>query len=90
MAVTAAAGASKYIQDFHKVRTYLSLLAAEEEGKVEWKKTFEEVIHTKNLNETGLSFKVEAPMSIDKMKIHMRKKQFVSPSIETEFSCVWY
>ena len=73
LAVTAAAGASKHVQDFNDVRINLSLLAAEEEEKLKWKETFEDVLQRKNLNETGLSFKVEAPVSIDKMKIHMRK-----------------
>ena len=73
LAVTAAAGASKHVQDFNEVRINLSLLAADEEGKDEWKKTFEDVLQRKTLNETGLSFKVEAPLTIDKMKIHMRK-----------------
>ena len=73
LAVTAAAGASKHIRDFNGVRINLSLLTAEEEEKVEWKETCKEVLQRKDLNETGLSFKVEAPMTIDKMKIHMKK-----------------
>ena len=73
LAVTAAAGASKHIRDFNNVRINLSLLAAEEEEKPKWKETFEEVLHRKNLNDTGLSFQAEAPLSVDKMKIHMRK-----------------
>ena len=51
----------------------MSLLAAEEEEKAKWKETFEEVLHRKNLKETGLSFKVEAPLNIEKMIVQMRK-----------------
>ena len=73
LAVTAAAGASNHIRDFNDVRINLSLMPAEEEEKVKWKETFEQVLHSKNLNETGLSFQAEAPQTSDKMKIHMRK-----------------
>ena len=60
-------------QDVCMMSEDLSLLSTGEEEKPKWKETFEEVLRRKNLNETGLSFKVEAPLTIDKMKIHMRK-----------------
>ena len=73
LAVTAAAGASEHIRDFDGVRMRLSLLAAEEEEKANWKENFEEVLQGPNLKDTGLSFQAEAPLTLDNMKIHLRK-----------------
>ena len=73
LAVTAAAGASDYIQFNDGLKIKLSLLAANEEDKDEWKKTFEDILRKRNLNDTGLSFKTEAPSTLDKLKINMRK-----------------
>ena len=61
------------MRKFEDVRTYLTLLAADEAEKVKWKETSEEVICKQNLNGTGLTFQAEAPLTIDKMKVHMRK-----------------
>ena len=75
LAVTAAAGASKHLREFNGLRINLPLLAADEDEKVEWKKTFEKVLHSKNLTETGLSFKAEAPLNIDQIvKLHEIQK----------------
>ena len=46
---------------------------ADEEEKPNWKDTFEEVLQRRNLNHTGLTFQAEAPASLNKMKIHLRK-----------------
>ena len=73
LAVTAAAGASDYIQFNDGVKIKLSLLAANEDDKAKWKEHFEEVLQRQNLNDTGLSFQTETPLTIDKMKIHLRK-----------------
>ena len=73
LAVTATAGASDYIQFNDGVKIRLSLLAANEDEKDEWKKTFEDILHKRNLKDTGLSFQTEAPLTIDKMKIYLRK-----------------
>ena len=73
LAVTAAVGASDYIQFNDGVRIKLSLLAANEDDKAKWKEHFEEVLQKQNLNDTGLSFQTETPLAIDKMKIHLRK-----------------
>ena len=80
LAVTAAAKASEHIGDFDRVRINLTLLAAEEAEKTKWKKTFEEVLHSENLKDTGLSFQAEGSLDIDKMQVHMRKsKLFLLP-----------
>ena len=80
LAVTATAAASNHIRDFNDVRINLSLMPAEEGEKVKWKETFEEVLHRKNLRETGLSFQAETPLTIDKIKLHVRKSNlFVLP-----------
>ena len=73
LAVTAAAGASDYIQFNDGIKIKLSLLAANEEDRDEWKKHFKDVLLERNLNDTGLSFQTETPLTIDKMKIHLRK-----------------
>ena len=73
LAVTATARASEHVGDFDRVRINLNLLVANEDEKKEWKETFDQIISSGNLKDTGLSFQVEAPMTIDKMEIHMRK-----------------
>ena len=73
LAVTATAAASEYIHFNDRVKTKLSLLMADEEEKPNWKGTFEEVLQRRNLNDTGLSFQAEAPLTLDKMKVHLRK-----------------
>ena len=73
LAVTATATASEYIHFNDRVKTKLSLLMADEEEKPKWKKTLGEILRRRNLNDTGLSFQAEAPMSLSKMKVHMRK-----------------
>ena len=73
LAVTATAAASEYIHFNDKVKTKLSLLMANEEEKSKWKETFEELLQRRNLKDSGLSFQTEAPMSLDKMKVHLRK-----------------
>ena len=73
LAVTATALASSHTLNFNDIRINLTLLSAEEEEKPKWKKMFEDILRRKNLNDTGLTFKVEALLTIDKMKAHMRK-----------------
>ena len=73
LAVTATAGASEHIRDFDGVRINLSLLAANEEDKSEWQDSFEEVISRRNLKDTGLSFQTDGSLTLDKIKVHMRK-----------------
>ena len=73
LAVTAAAGASDHIQLTDGVKIKLSLLAANEDDKGEWKNSFEDTLQKRNLDDTSLSFQIEAPLALDKMKIHMRK-----------------
>ena len=73
LAVTATATASEYIHFNDRVKAKLSLLMADGEEKPKWKETFEEVIQRRNLNNAGLSFQAEAPVSLDKMKVHLRK-----------------
>ena len=73
LAVTAAAGASDYIQFNDGVKIKLSLLVASEEEKDKWKYKFDEVLMRRNLNETALSFQTEAPQTTDKIKFNMRK-----------------
>ena len=72
-AVTATAGASEHIRKFEDVRTYLTLLAADEAEKIKWKETSEEVLRTQNLKETGLTFQIETPRTVNKMKVYMKK-----------------
>ena len=57
LAVTAAAGASEHIRDFDGIRMRLSLLAAEEEEKANWKESFEEVLQGPNLKTQGYLFR---------------------------------
>ena len=73
LAVTAAAAASDYIQFNDGVKIKLSLLAANEDDKTKWKESFVEVLHRRNLNDEGLSFQAEGPLTLDKMKAYMRK-----------------
>ena len=73
LTVTATARASEHIGDFDWVRINLCLLAANEEERTDWKESFHQVLHTENLRDTGLSFQVETPIAIDKIKVHMRK-----------------
>ena len=73
LAVTAAATASDYIQFNDGVRIKLSLLAADEDDKVKWKEHFVLELHKQNLNDGGLSFQAEGPLTLEKMKVHMRK-----------------
>ena len=77
LAVTAAAAASDYIQFNDGVKIKLSLLVAKEEEKDKWKDKFDKVLGRRNLNETGLSFQPEAPLTIDKMKFNMRKSNLL-------------
>ena len=73
LVVTAAAGASDYIQFNDGVKIKLSLLAANEDDKAKWKEHFVEVLQRQNLNNGGLSFQAENPLTLDKMKVYMRK-----------------
>ena len=73
LAVTAAAGASDYIRFNDGVKIKLSLLMANEDDRDKWKKSFEDILQKRNMNGTGLSFQTEAPSTLDKMKILMRK-----------------
>ena len=73
LAVTAAAGASEHTRNFDGVRINLYLLAANEEDKSEWQDSFEEVISRRNLKDTGLSFQADGSLTLDKIKVHMRK-----------------
>ena len=73
LAVSATAAASEYIHYNDRVKTKLSLLMANEEEKPKWKEAFEEVLQGRNLNNTGLSFQAETPVTLDKMKVHLRK-----------------
>ena len=73
LAVTAAAGASDYIRFNDGVKIKLFLLMANEDDKDKWKNSFEDILQKRNMNDTGLSFQTEAPSTLDKMKIHMRK-----------------
>ena len=77
LAVAATAQASKHIRDFNEVRINLSLLVPEEEEKREWKETFGRVLERRNLKDTGLSFQPDAQLTVDKMKIHMRKSNLL-------------
>ena len=73
LVVTATAQASKHIRDFNKVRMNLSFLVAEDEEKREWKESFGQMLEKQNLKDTDLSFQTEAPLTVDKMKMHLRK-----------------
>ena len=73
LAVTAAAGASDYIQFNDGVKMRLSLLAANEDDKTKWKEDFAEVLQRQKLNNGGLSFQAESPLTLDTIKVHMRK-----------------
>ena len=73
LAVTATAGASEHIRYFDGIRMRLSSLVAVEEEKANWKDSFEEVLEGPDLKDTGLFFQEEAPLTLDKMKVHLRK-----------------
>ena len=73
LAVTATADTSAYLRDYVGVRTRLTLLVANEDDKDKWKHNFEEVLRTKCLNNTGLSFQAEAPQTFEQMKVHLRR-----------------
>ena len=73
LAVTAAARASEHLRNFDGVRMRLTLLIANGEEKAKWKDVFEEILRTHHPNDTGLSFQIEAPHTIEQINIHMRK-----------------
>ena len=73
LAVTATAEASAHLQDFEGVRIRLSLLVENEDEKDKWKHSFEEVLRTKSLNNTGLSFQVDTPRTKEQIKAHLKK-----------------
>ena len=73
LAVTAAAGASDHIELTDGVKIKLSLLIANEDDKDKWKNSFEDILQKRNLDDTGLSFQTDAPSTLDKMKVYMRK-----------------
>ena len=73
LVVTAAAGASDYIQFSDGVKIKLSLLTANEDDKDTWKEDYENILRANNISDTGLSFQTQAPTTLDKMKIHLRR-----------------
>ena len=73
LAVTANAKASEHIRNFDRLRINLSLLAAREEEKCEWKEAFDQILSGRNFNATGLSFQAESPLTSDTIEIQMRK-----------------
>ena len=73
LAVTANAKASEHIRNFDRLRINLSLLAAREEEKCEWKEAFDQILSERNFNVTGLSFQAETPLTSDTIEIQMRK-----------------
>ena len=86
LAVTAAAAASDYIQFNDGVKIKLSLLAANEDDKAKWKESFVEVLHKRNLNDEGLSFQAEGPLTLDKMKAYMRKSNLLLLPLKSDSS----
>ena len=73
LAVTTAARASDYIQFNEGVKIKLSLYTVNEEDKIKWKETFKDILRKRNINGTGLMFQADAPLTLDKMKVHLKK-----------------
>ena len=80
LAVASLSKASKHILDFDSVKTNFELLTNNKEDKDEWKKEFWELIQKEQSKGRSLHFKSDAPETIEKMKIHMRKSNlFILP-----------
>ena len=90
LSVTAAAGASNYIKFNDGVKIKLSVLTVNEQEKLKWKETFEEVLRKQNPNETGLSFQTEDPSTLDKVKMHLRKSNLFLLPLKQNSPLFWY
>ena len=73
LAVASTATASKHILEFDGVKTNFELLTNNKEDKEEWKKEFSGLIQQEEFKGRSLHFQSDAPESLEKLKIHMRK-----------------
>ena len=80
LAVASTARASKHILEFDGVKTNFELLTNNKEDKEEWKKEFSGLIQQEESKGRSLHFQSDAPESLEKLKIHMRKSNlFILP-----------
>ena len=73
LAVNATIGAAKHIRDFDGVRTNLTMLAAHEDDKGSWKSARNEIFPSIDADGAGVSFQVEIPANINKLKLYMNR-----------------
>ena len=70
LAVNATIGAAEHIRDFDGVRTNLTMLAAHGDDRGQWKSVRNEIFESTNVQNASLSFQVEIPTDINKMKLY--------------------
>ena len=70
--MNATIGAAEHIQDFDGVRTNLTMLSAHEDDRGQWKSARNKIFESTNVQNTGLSFQVEIPTDINKMKLYLK------------------
>ena len=73
LAVNATIGAAGHIRDFDGVRTTLTMLAAHEDDRGQWKSARNEIIESNSVQNASLSFHVEIPTDINKMKLYLKR-----------------
>ena len=73
LAVNATIGAASHIRDFDGVRTNLTMLAANERDREKWKSASDKILKRENLERTGLSSHVEAPVDINKLQSCLKR-----------------
>ena len=72
LAVNATIGAAEHIRDFDALRTNLTMLAAHEDDKIQWKSASMKIIQRKKQH-SGLSFKTEVPTDINKLQSYLKR-----------------
>ena len=73
LAVNATIGTAEHIRDFDGVRTNLTMLAAHEDDREQWKSESDETFKRKNVDRVGLSFKTQLLADIDKLKLYLKR-----------------
>ena len=90
LAVNATIGAAEHIRDSDGVRTNLTMLAAHEDDRGQWKSARNKIFGSTNVQNASLSFQVEIPTDINKVKLYLKRSSLFLPSLEVRFSTFWY
>ena len=79
LAVNATIEAAEHIREFDGVRTNLTMLAAHEDDKMQWKSASVKILQKKK-QQSGFSFNTEVPTDIKKMQSYLnRSNLFLLP-----------